>query len=283
MDFWNGAQPASTTSTISTSGAEQPAWLQEYTRSLMGSAVGAASQPYAEYQQPRIAGQDPLSQQATTMAQGNVGSWQPGVQFAGQTAPSQVSNYMNPYTSNVVDRIAQLGQRNLSENLLPQVNSTFTGAGQFGSTRNANFTNRALRDANESILGAQGQALNQGYQQSIQNFQNDATRLGNVGAMTAQLGAADVAQLDTLGRARQAEEQRNLDLNYENFQQQQQSPKQNLSWLSDIIRGLPAQEQTYQQNTGLPQLQSQASPLLQAAQAFSGTRALLSPTQQATK
>lgn len=104
-------------------------------------------------------------------ARGDIGTARAGIGSAqnlitGAGGPfnrGEFDQFMNPYTEGVVNRIAQLGQRNLSENLLPAVNTTFTGAGQFGSSRHADFTNRALRDANESILGQQAQALSSGY------------------------------------------------------------------------------------------------------------------------
>lgn len=101
------------------------------------------------------------------------------------TDPGVSSSYMSPYTSGVVDRIAQLGGRNLRENLLPGINSTFTGAGQFGSTRNADFTNRALRDTQESILGEQAKALESGYNTAGNLYGTDAAR-----ALQAQQGTA---------------------------------------------------------------------------------------------
>jgi len=281
-DFWNNTTPPpTTTETLSnTAQGVLPAYQQEYNRALMGQAAAVGSEPYQAYEGPRIAGQDALSQQASTLAQQNVGAWQPSLNYAQQTAPSQVQNYMNPYQNQVVDRIAQLGQQNLTQNLLPQVNSTFGGAGQFGSTRNADFTNRALADTQREVLGQQGQLLNQGYNQAMQAFNTDATRMANAAQNAATLGAADVTSLDVLGRTQQAQNQQNLDLNYQNFLEQREAPKQNLAWMNEIIRGLPSQSSTYQTTSQLPTMAQVTSPLQQAAAAFAGTKALTSPTQQ---
>ena len=157
--------------------ASQPAWLQEATRGVGSQAVAVAGQPYQPYSAPnnadtygvdtgRIAGFNPTQQYAQQTVLANQGSYQPYTDYASQTLPQAQGAYMNPYTQSVVDRIAQLGQRNLTESILPQINSTFVGAGQFGSDRNASFMNRAMRDANESILGQQADALNKGYTQS---------------------------------------------------------------------------------------------------------------------
>lgn len=84
-------------------------------------------------------------------------------------SPNAMSKYMNPYTQGVVQNLQTLSNRNLTENVLPAVNSTFTGAGQFGSTRNGEFESRAIRDNQTALNGqiantlsdAQNQALNQ--------------------------------------------------------------------------------------------------------------------------
>lgn len=125
---------------------------------------------------------------------------QPYLNSATGTWPGAAANYMSPYTSGVTDEIARLGGRNLSENLLPAVNDTFTGAGQFGSRRHADFTGRALRDTNESILGQQSLALQQGYNQSAQIFGQDQSRLAGLGATAGQLADTTRGGLASLGQ-----------------------------------------------------------------------------------
>ena len=287
--LFGGSTPGSLSSTLSDTNNQLPAWLQEYTRGLAGQATEVAGGQYTPYAAPsnantygedtgRLAGLSPLQQQAISGVQANQGSWQPYTNYASQTLPQGINSYMNPYTNSVVDRIAQLGQRNLNENLLPGVNSTFTGAGQFGSTRNAEFTNRALRDANESILGQQYQALNQGYQQAATNFLNDTSRYSTLGQTVSNLGYGDTSMLGTAGQQQQAQTQANLNTGYDDWSNQNDWQKKQLDWLSQIIRGLPAQTSTYTSSTATPTPASQISPLSAAFQGFAGTRALTSPT-----
>jgi hypothetical protein len=231
-----------------------------------------------------LAGLSPLQQQAYGNVQANVGNYQPYLNFASQTIPQAQSQYMNPYTSQVVDRIGALGQRNLSENLLPQVNQTFTGAGQFGGTRNAEFTNRALRDANESILGQQSQALQQGYTQSQQAALSDLTRQGQLGQLTQQLGAQDVSLLETAGMQQQSQQQRAMDIAYQDFLQQRDYQKNQLSFLSDIIRGQQVPTSQYTTQASAPSYTAQMSPLAAATQGFLGARSIMTqPTATAPK
>lgn len=288
QDLTGAGAPASLTSTLTDTNTQLPAWLQEYTRGLAGQATEVAGGAYTPYQAPtgaatygedtgQIAGLSPLQQQAITNTQTNQGAWTPYTNIASQTVPQAVDQYMSPYTDSVVNRIAQLGQRNLTENLLPQVNTTFTGAGQFGSTRNADFMNRAVRDANESIMGQQSTALQSGFQNAQNMALADLQRQANLGGQVQQFGANDVGALSTAGGQQQALTQQNLTTANQDWQNQNNWQRQNLDWLSQIIRGLPAQSQTSVTQTQVPTAGTQISPLAAAAQGFAGARTLASP------
>lgn len=125
------------------------------------------------------------------------GSASPLVQAASQSSASQVGDYLNPYNDAVTSRLATLAGRNLSENLLPAVNDTFTRAGQFGSGRNADFTARVLRDTQESLLGQQAQTLQQGYQGALGAAATDAARRAGLAGTVGNLTAADVQRMAT--------------------------------------------------------------------------------------
>lgn len=109
---------------------------------------------------------------------------QPG-QGAGQGAlgqftqfdPNQQQQFMNPYLEGAANETMRLANQNLLENVLPQVNSTFTGAGQFGSTRNADFINRAIRDNQTGLSGALA-TMFKNAQDSAQNQYKDWTQMG---------------------------------------------------------------------------------------------------------
>ena len=279
---------ASLTSALSDSNVQLPAWLQEYTRGLAGQAAEVAGGEYQPYQAPtgaatygedtgQVAGLNALQNQAITDTQANQGNWQQYTNAASSMVPQVVGQYMNPYTDSVVNRIAQLGQRNLTENLMPQVNSTFTGAGQFGSTRNAGFMNNALRDANESILGQQSSALQTGFQNAQNMALADLQRQAQLGGQVQQYAANDVGALSTAGGQQQALTQQNLTAANNDWQSQNNWQRGNLDWLSQIIRGLPAQQSTTQSVTQVPTAGTQISPLAAAAQGFAGSRALASP------
>lgn len=99
----------------------------------------------------------------------------------------KMSQYMNPYTTNVNNEIARLGNQNLMENVLPGVNSTFTGNGQFGSTRNGDFVARAIRDNQATISGQQAKVLADAQAQALGLANNASDRNLQAGAQTGQL------------------------------------------------------------------------------------------------
>lgn len=112
----------------------------------------------------------------------------------GRNFPDAVGEYMSPYTDQVLDQIAQRGERNLTENLLPNVNKTFIGSGTFGGQKNLEMTNRALRDTQEAILGEQAGALESGYKTAADIFNQDQSRAGSLAGNMGSLYGSDVSR-----------------------------------------------------------------------------------------
>lgn len=122
---------------------------------------------------------------------------QPFMNSAAETLPQGLNAYMSPYTDSVVNRIGDLGARNLTEKLLPGVNDVFTGS-QFGRDRHAEFTARALRDTNESVLGQQAQALESGYKTAADAFASDKNRAAGLAGQAGQLASTDMSNAGSL-------------------------------------------------------------------------------------
>jgi hypothetical protein len=201
---------------------------------MAGESVGQGYKKYTAG--PRIAGFSPQQLQAYDMVSKNVGNYKPYVDDAGNyissgtesfTDPGVVAQYMNPYTENVVSGIGSAAGRNLYENLLPQVNRTFVGGGTFGGSRSAEFTARAVRDANAAALSEQNKALREGYEKGMGQFNTEADRYLSAADKAAALGASiqgmagkDAAALEAAGRQRQLQEQAALDLLRSDFEAQ---------------------------------------------------------------
>lgn len=124
----------------------------------------------------------------------SVQPWAQGAQDAAsgsaQDWTANVSKYMSPYTTNVVDNIARLGKRNWEDTIMPGVNSSMIGNGQFGSTRNADILTRAGVNAADDITGQQSTALQAGYNGAAGIFANDANRAQQQQSMQASTALA---------------------------------------------------------------------------------------------
>ena len=177
--------------------------------STLGQTVGAVN--------PYMGAADVLQQQAQDYT-GQIGGGQIGVQTGMQTLagatpylqqaasqftqgaqydPNQLQQYLNPYTQNAAQATVSELNRNLTENLMPGINTTFTGAGQFGSSRNQEFASRALRDTQEAAAKALAQANYGAYNQAQQAYSDWANK-----QMASGQGLAGLAGQQTgLGQA----------------------------------------------------------------------------------
>ena len=268
-----------------------PKWLQDYTVDLFSQQRAVAGTPYQPYALPRVAETTAPTTAAQNLITSSSGAYQPAMQTAlsgtqnlsGQTAVGNIGAYMNPYTQNVTDQIAKLGARNLSENLLPQVSDQFIRAGQFGSSGMGTFGGRALRDTQEAILANQTSALQSGYTQALGASQADLTRqqgalqqVGELAKMQQGLTTADAAALESVGATQQAQQQKGLDVAYQDFLRQQGYPQEQINNMSATLRGLPASATPTTGTSTGSTTQFTPSPLSQVAGAFATYKGLTS-------
>lgn len=152
----------------------QGLWKQNINQATgLANQIAPTAAKFVDYAQGAVGG--PAMETASS-----VQPWAQGAQdaMAGQSQEwtANAQKYMNPYTQQVVDNIARLGQRNWENTVMPGVNSSMIGSGQFGSTRNADILSRAGLNAANDITGQQSNALQAGYNASAQIFGQDANR-----------------------------------------------------------------------------------------------------------
>lgn len=278
-----------------------PQWYTDFAQQLMANQQALMQRPYETAPMPRVAGFSDLQQQAFGAVPGAAGAYQaplqqatqatqglmgqtgaaaaqPYAQQAGQQA-TNLAGYMNPYQQAVVDRIAQLGQRNLSENILPEIEGRYIQAGQLGfgardgaGTPSGMMTDlaRAVRGTQEAVLAEQSGALQAGYTQAQQAAQQDLARqaqlaatmgglagqdvtrglagaeqLAGLGAQAQALGLTGAGALSTYGAQQQAQEQQNLSVAYQDFLRQQGYPQEQinaaLQTFGGVAKGVPTQ------------------------------------------
>ena len=217
-----------------------PEWYTQYAKNVLSRAYSATSEPYKAYAAPRIAGFQPEQEEAFSTYKQTMGNYQPYLSASTQalgrgttsfTAPGVAQQYMNPYIQSVVSGIGSMAGRNLAENILPAVNRTFIGGGTFGGSRSAEFTQRAIRDAQAAALNAQVNALQEGYKTAADLYGTEATRALEAAPRFAALGEQEQTQrmrelsgLEAIGGKRQDLAQQSANLAYEDFQRQRDYP-----------------------------------------------------------
>lgn len=201
---------------------ELPEWAKGYAQDTLskGQALTDINQnPYQAYTQPRIAEFSPL--QRTAMS--SVAS----PEAFGQS----VQGYMSPYMQNVVD----VQKRAAREQAGIQANTLAAKAAQSGAFGGSGFALQQAaqgRDLSRQLDEIQKMGSQAAYQQGVQQ------------ANTA------IGQQTQLGALQQQQAQRPLDIAYQDFLAQKNYPYQQLSYMSNLIRGTPmgmnTQSQVYQ-------------------------------------
>lgn len=227
-----------------------PEWYTQYAQNVLSKAYSATSEPYQKYTTKdasgkevpiaRIAGFAPEQEQAFGGYKSSMGEYKPyigasaaalGAGTGSFTAPGVAQQYMSPYIQNVVSGIGAMAGRNLSENILPAVNRTFIGGGTFGGSRSAEFTQRAIRDAQAAALEKQVSALSEGYDKAASLYGTEAARRLEAAPLFASLGEQaqtqnirELAGLEEIGLQRQNLAQQSADLSREDWENQRDFP-----------------------------------------------------------
>ena len=215
---------------------------------------------------------------------------------AGQFGQQQADQYMSPYMQSVVGVQQQEAQRQ-ADIASTQRNAQATGAGAFGGSRQAITDAEAARNLATQKGSIQATGLQNAYAQAQQQFNADQARqaaaqaateqskqygagygmqgLQTAGTAAAQLGALGqnqytqqmgVNQLQQqTGATQQAQQQAALTQQYQDFLTQKQAPYQQLSYMSDMLRGLPMSQSTQQLFQAPPSTAATAAGLGTAA------------------
>jgi hypothetical protein len=259
LSFLFQGSPPISAPTGSDSSTAFPLWLQQSIFNTIGAAGNLATQPYTPFPGPTVAAPSDATQQAWRQAQSNVGKYQPYMDQAGALTQAgstpwdanTVSPFLNPYQ----DYVTAALNRNLQQNVLPGIQDRFIASGQSRSPQEEEMTMRAVRDnqgaIGESLANEYGSATNAALANRSAML-GAGNQYGQLGALSQREGAIDAGQLAASGQSQDMQNQRNLDAAYSSFREQQNWPYQNLSYLSDIIRGLPVQAGGYTtQNVGM--------------------------------
>jgi hypothetical protein len=209
----------------------------------------------------------------------------------------EATSYMSPYASNVTD-IAVREARKQADLAKSAGALGSIGRGTFGGARQALLQSEQERGAQQNIANIRAQGQQSAFENAQQQFNQDQARslqaqqlnqaaYGQQAALLGQLGTAglqsglqgsqalgqlgaqqqttDLARLQAQGATgaqQQQQNQQGLDIAYQNYLTQQNYPKSQLEYLSNILRGnAGALGSTQVQYTPAPSTASQIAGL----------------------
>ena len=257
-----------------------PEYARPYAERMLGKAEALSDTPYQAYGGERIAEFNPMQQQAFQEAQNlqpaqqlglgtqlagmsGLGSLQAGQNYQNMaTNPYATQAYMSPYIQNALAPQLQEARRQSDISGLQNAGQA-VGAGAFGGSRFG--LQEAERQRNLGTL--QNSIYGTGMQNAFQNAQQAqqfgatlglqgmgqglqaANTLGQLGQTQFGQQQAAMQARAAAGQQQQSLEQQKLGQQYQDFLTQRGYPQQQLSYMSDMLRGLPLSAQTQQQYT----------------------------------
>jgi hypothetical protein len=204
-----------------------------------------------------------------------LGAAQPYLDRAGRSFNEARDEYMNPYIDDVVKKAELDARRSYDEVFAPKIQNQFTAAGQYGSTAHMREAARAARELTEGLQTSSQQARAGAYDEAGKLFGADATRQAGLGETAGQLsiadagiksqagrdlsalaqqqhelGAADATAIGAVGQQERALDQANLDLAHKDFEEQRDYPREQVDWMSNLVKNVPYDQSTTHTNTG---------------------------------
>lgn len=260
-----------------------PEYAKPYVEKMLGKTEALTNAPYQAYQGERIAGFTPMQQQAQQGMANLAPAQQMGMatQMGGiaglgalgaggryqqmATDPGSMQAYMSPYVQNALE--PQMREAARSSAIQGQQNQAqAVQQGAFGGSRSAIVEAERQRNLGQQQSDIYGRGMQSAFEQARQAQQFGSTlglqglqAAGQMAGTLGQLGQTQFGQQKdiiqgqaTMGAQQQGLEQQRLAQQYQDFAAQRQHPYQQLSFMSDMLRGLPLSQYSqtmYQQPT----------------------------------
>ena len=255
--------PPPTTMTQQTSNI--PEYFQPYLERLFDRAEAVTTEPFQRYEGQRLAEFTPEQQAAYSGVEGLVGGYKPYIASADlltaqaaqqSTDPTAITARMNPYQQAVIDIQKREALRD-AEKLQQQIGAQAVGAGAYGGSRQALIESELARQQGQRLADIQAVGSQQAYDTAMEQLAADRAaslaagqQFATLGGQQQQLGLAGLGALETVGGTRQAQQQKALDIAYEDFARETTRPSQQVQEMSSVLRGfnLPVSTYTTQQS-----------------------------------
>ena len=239
---------------------------------------------YPVYPGPRIAQFTPEERAAQAGIVSLVGASQPSFDIARgltaaaameDTAPA-IQSRMSPYMQNVVDIQKREAQRD-ADIRRQQLAAQAVGARAFGGSRDAIQQAEFDRNLQQQLADIQATGQQAAFQQAQQSLANLRQRQMGAGQQMAGLGTAQQASamkelgaLAGVGEQQRQQQQKALDLGFQQFREEQTYPEASLQQYQSIIRGFPISPTTTQTQQAILPQPSLSQQLIGGAGALAG-------------
>jgi len=263
--IYGGGSPSTPADTTNVQTVELPEWARGYAKDTLAKASALTDinkNPYQQYGGERIAGFQPMQQQAFESAAnmrpaeqlglgsslagaaglGALGTNYQGRNFQGGQFNTQAAeDYMSPYTQNVVDYQKAQALRDF-QIAQPMRQAQAVQQGAFGGSRSAIVDAEAQRTLNSQLQGIEATGQQAAFQQAQAQFNADQARrlqAQQMGEQSRQYGAGlgmqglqtalqSAGQLGQLGQTQYGQEMGITGLQSQFGQQQQQQAQRPL-------------------------------------------------------
>jgi len=227
--------PSTQSSTV-----DLPDWAKPYAKESLAKAKALTDidqNPYQQYGGERIAGFQPMQEQAFKSMS--------GLDAGPDAFAKGIGSYMSPYMQNVVD-IQKREAGRQSDIAGTQQQAQATQAGAFGGGRDAIMRAERERNLGQQMGDIQAKGSQAAYEQAANQFRQGITQQSGLAQMQGQMG-----------QQQQQQAQRPLDVAYQDFLSQQNYPYKQLGFMSDMVNKLPlgqkSTSQIYDQGPGMVQ------------------------------
>ena len=253
VQFFGSPPPPPPVTTTSKQSAEIPAELKPYVKEVLSEAQDIyrtrKEEGYVPYTGQEIAEFSPEQERAFDLTSQAVGQTQafatPAAQFAGLaglgTTDADISRFMNPYVSQVVER-AERERRRAGDIEQQELAAKAVQAGAFGGSREAILEADRRRNLEQGIADIRTAGLSEAFKQAVQQAQSQQeNRLGAARSLTelaqvAPRGTADeLARLEAVGAARRGQSQADLDISRRKFIEEKTFPETALAGYQSFV------------------------------------------------
>ena len=237
-----------------------PEYFQPYLERLFERAEAVTTEPFERYEGQRLALPSPQQQAAYQGVEEMVGGYKPYIATADlltaqaaqqSTDPTAIASRMSPYQQAVIDIQKREALRDANK-LQQQIGASAVGAGSFGGSRQALAETELARQTGQRLADIQAVGSQQAFQQAMNQLSADRAaslaagqQFAGLGAQQQQLGLAGLGALETVGGTQQAQQQKALDIAYEDFARERTFPSQQVQEMSSVLRGFNLPVSTY--------------------------------------